>query len=56
MKELMTRMLSANPLKRPTAAEVINHPVFVNRTKIIMKPNKQLSKHMKDFKVLYIYM
>ncbi|CAD8168432.1 unnamed protein product [Paramecium pentaurelia] len=50
MKQLVSKMLSSNPQLRPTASEVINHPIFLNRAKIITKPNKQLSKQMKDFK------
>ncbi|CAD8080417.1 unnamed protein product [Paramecium sonneborni] len=50
MKQLVSKMLSSNPQMRPTASEVINNPIFSNRAKIITKPNKQLSKHMKDFK------
>ncbi|CAD8150319.1 unnamed protein product [Paramecium octaurelia] len=50
MKQLVSKMLSSNPQARPTAAEVINNPIFVNRGRILTKPNKQLSKNMKDFK------
>ncbi|CAD8161306.1 unnamed protein product [Paramecium pentaurelia] len=50
MKLLISKMLSSNPQARPTAAEIINHPIFVNRARILTKPNKQLSKNMKDFK------
>ncbi|CAK80011.1 unnamed protein product (macronuclear) [Paramecium tetraurelia] len=50
MKQLVSKMLSSNPQQRPTATEVINHSIFQNRTRIVTKPNKQLSKHMRDFK------
>ncbi|CAD8167421.1 unnamed protein product [Paramecium octaurelia] len=50
MKQLVSKMLNSNPQQRPTATEVINNPVFLNRTRIVTKPNKQLSKHMRDFK------
>ncbi|CAD8063363.1 unnamed protein product [Paramecium primaurelia] len=50
MKQLVSKMLSSNPQLRPTATEVINNPVFLNRNRIVTKPNKQLSKHMKEFK------
>ncbi|CAK81022.1 unnamed protein product (macronuclear) [Paramecium tetraurelia] len=51
MKQLLSKMLDANPQRRPSAQEVLNHPVLNNRNRIMYKPNKQLYKHMKEFKI-----
>ncbi|CAD8077424.1 unnamed protein product [Paramecium primaurelia] len=51
MKQLLMKMLNANPQRRPTAQEVLNNPIFMNKIRIMYKPNKQLQKHMKEFKI-----
>lgn len=33
-------MLHGNPLRRPSAKDVLNHPLFLNRTKVVNKLNK----------------
>ncbi|CAD8074024.1 unnamed protein product [Paramecium sonneborni] len=51
MKKLITQMLHPNPFHRPTALQVLNHDVFIGRARILKNPNKQLQRHMRQFKI-----
>ncbi|CAD8079047.1 unnamed protein product [Paramecium sonneborni] len=50
-KELISKMLHPNPQRRPTALQVLNHNVFIGRARILKNPNKQLQRHMREFKI-----